>query len=173
MLNNKNSKASHIAFGGVFSALCVVLLYFSAVFTFMDAVFWIIASVLVGICIKEFGFKVSLGVYVSSAVVCFLIVPNIFANFCYAGFFGLIPLIYNVIENRAGKFKILIIFALDLIYTIVSYYLISKFYIAFFEDVKAPILIMFVFFAVYYPAYKRLSYNIYYFINRALRPTKY
>lgn len=173
MLINKNRKASFVAFGGIFSALCVVLLYLSAVFTFIDAIFWIIASVVVGLCIKEFGIRLGIGVYITSAIISFLIVPNIFASICYAGFFGIIPIVYYYIDKRAGRLKIITVVIVDILYTVMTYFLVTCFYPVFFEGVKAPLVILLVFFAVYYPAYKRIFGNIYFLIKRAINPDKY
>lgn len=173
MLINKKSKATVVAFGGIFTALCVVLLYLSAVFTVIDAIFWILASIVIGICIKECGIRLSWCVFVSSAILGFIIVPNIFANIFYASFFGLIPIVYNYIDKKTGRLKIPAVIVLDILYTVVSYLLLSRFYPSFFDGVKAPVIILFVFFAVYYPAYNRMFGNIYFLIKRALNKNKY
>lgn len=173
MLINKKSKAVIASFGGIFTALCVVLLYLSAVFTMIDAIFWILASVVTGVCIKECGVRLAWCVFVASAVLSFIIVPNIFANIFYVSFFGIIPVIYFYIDKKTGRFKIPAVIMCDVLYTLVSYFLLNKFYPVFFEGVKAPIVILFVFFAVYYPAYNKISGNIYFLINRALNKSKY
>ncbi len=165
-MKNSHSKSRAVAYGGVLTALIVVLLYLSTVFSFLDAVFWIIASVVIGFSLCELGLKASVWVYVASSIVSFLIVPNIFANLSYAFFFGIIPIVYHLIETKNRVFKIVFLTILAFIYTIVTYFLIGRFYPQFFNDVKFPVAILLFFFIIYYPAYKRIFTNISFLVKR-------
>lgn len=82
----------NIAFGGMISALCVVLEFSVGILPLFLYIFPMICGLLMTILLDECGMKISLCAYVGVSVISFLIAPDKEAALIYAAFFGYYPM---------------------------------------------------------------------------------
>ena len=167
---NKKSPSAKAAYGGIYTALTVLFLYMSAVLNLFDVAFYILASVMIGICIRETGVKLSAVVYAASSALSFAVIPNIFAALAFCLFFGIIPFVYYAYDTKLHfKFKRLAIVAFDILYGAAVYFAILKFNKSYFADIKFPYFVLTAFFIVYHPAYVRITDCIYRIFKRGVK----
>jgi hypothetical protein len=105
----------------LFSALAVVSLYIASVWPTGQLGLTAVASLFVAAAVIEMGRKYALYVFIVSAVIAFLIVPNRITPLLFILFFGYYPIIKSIIEKR-GKIVVqffckLIIFNISLTVT--------------------------------------------------------
>ena len=97
-MGNKRSVSQIIAPGGICLALTVICIWLAS-FIPAELSMYAISSVLIGIMIIEAGMKGAWLLYVSSLLLCFILVPNKLALLPYAFFFGL----YGIIKYYAER----------------------------------------------------------------------
>ena len=93
------SKTFRIAFGGVISALCIVLLLCTGLFPFATVALPAAAGVLMVPVVVELGVKWGYLVYAVVAVVAFFATPELSAMLMFVFFFGYYPIVKSSIER--------------------------------------------------------------------------
>lgn len=126
-MNNIGEKTLGIARGGIFCALCLIILFLSLIIP----EFSFIAAAFAGICIMivqdDNGPKVALMVYASVSLLCFFLVPDILANTVFIFFFGYYSVAKGFIENSLPKhFQKLVKFLLFNCSMFIVYFIIIK-----------------------------------------------
>jgi hypothetical protein len=89
-----------IAFGGILTALCVVLIYIAAYMPTGKLGLYSLASVTIAIAVVELDIKLGAAVYAASAMLIFLLTGNINALLLFILFFGSYPLLKYYIEKQ-------------------------------------------------------------------------
>ena len=102
-----------ITLSGMICALSVVIMLLTGIITIGTYAMPAIAGTLAIIIVIECGVKYSIGVYVSSSILAFLLAPDKEAALYYVLFFGYYPIVKAVIENKVKHklqwiFKIMI-----------------------------------------------------------------
>lgn len=117
----------NIAFGGVISALCIVLEFSVGIAPVFLYVFPMICSLLMNILLDECGLKVSASAYVGVSVISFLICPDKEAAMMYAAFFGYYPIArYYIHKLHSGGLRFILKLLMFNAAMICSYILIIK-----------------------------------------------
>ncbi|MDD5923812.1 MAG: hypothetical protein PUC88_03355 [Clostridia bacterium] len=106
-------KTMKITLSGMICALSVVIMLLTGIITIGTYAMPAIAGTLAIIIVIECGVKYSIGVYVSSSILAFLLAPDKEAALYYVLFFGYYPIVKAVIENKVKQklqwiFKIMI-----------------------------------------------------------------
>lgn len=96
----KDSKASHIAKGGMITALTIIILYAGNIITVNTFFLLGIACALIPLCVLITDVRTATVVYGSSAVLAFLIIPDKLICLYYVLFFGPYGLIKLIIEKK-------------------------------------------------------------------------
>lgn len=96
LLNNKSRLA---AFGGILTALAVLFMFFSSLIPTGKLVFVFIASAVIGIGYNSYGARLSAIVYIASALLSVLIVPEKTYAILYAVVVGNYPLLKPLLER--------------------------------------------------------------------------
>lgn len=95
-----SDKSARIAIGGVFSALCLLFMFLTAVLPLATFMAPMLAGVALLVVRIENGAKTALLVYVSVSLLAVFIVPDIDAKFLFIAFFGyysaLLPLFERI-----------------------------------------------------------------------------
>lgn len=130
------NQSMKVAFGGIITALSVLLMFFSGIIPATEYALPIIAGVLLIPVYLEMGRKWAFPVFIAVSIVSFLIVPSKEPPVMYTLFFGYYPLVKEIIEKIKPKF---ISFAVKLIFynfmTIAAVIIVAKvFGIPFVED---------------------------------------
>jgi putative flippase GtrA len=100
-----------IAFGGILTALCVVLLYLAAYLPTGKLGIYALASVTIAIAVVELDIKLGAVVYAASAILIFLLTGNINTLLIFTLFFGGYPLIkYYIEKQRSSAMEMLLKF---------------------------------------------------------------
>ena len=82
-------RRSHIvAFAGITSALCVVLLYLGSIVDVLDYSVSALCGILITLISTEFGNKTGLGVWIASSILSLLILPQKFSALLFVLFCG-------------------------------------------------------------------------------------
>lgn len=89
-----------IAFGGILTALCVVLLYLASYLPTGKLGLYALASVTIAIAVVELDIRLGAVVYAGSAILIFLFTGNINALLLFILFFGSYPLLKYYIEKQ-------------------------------------------------------------------------
>ena len=92
-------KTSDFALGGLLTALGIIFLYLSAVFSTNTLTFLTLASFMVPICVLRSSTKTAFYVYISTSILSFFMTPLNIA-FLYTAFFGIYGLIKYFIEKQ-------------------------------------------------------------------------
>ena len=92
-----------IAFGGIASALCVVLMFSAAVIPFMMYAFPMISGLLIYAVSYECGRKTGLAAYASVAVLLVMLSPEKESALLFALFFGYYPIFSVYIDRLRSK----------------------------------------------------------------------
>lgn len=101
MKNNK--KASSVAFGGIISALAVLLLFFTGIFPFATYALPALAGLLLVVIVVDFGMKWAWCVYAAISVLAILITPDREAAAMFVLFFGYYPILKSVFEQIKSR----------------------------------------------------------------------
>ncbi|WP_160672890.1 hypothetical protein [Clostridium sp. C8-1-8] len=120
-------KASHMAKGGIFTALSVIFLYLSGVLPTNRLAFIALASILIPISIMATSISTSVLIYVSTSILA-LLLANKLTAFLYIIFFGSYGFIKYYIERINS---ILIEYVLKIIFFNLCFFVIYKLYSVF------------------------------------------
>ena len=85
-----------VSLGGVIAALSLALMFMSALIPFGTFAFPTFAGMLLVVMVIEIGYPYALAVYVATAVLSFLLVPDKEAALVYASFFGFYPVVKSL-----------------------------------------------------------------------------
>lgn len=106
------SKAGKTAFGGMATALSVVLLLFTTLDTLSISVA-AFAGLIILVCVIELSRSWAFGVWAATSIIGFLVLPNKEGVLLYFAFFGYYPIIKGLIEskvrNRVAEYAIKLI----------------------------------------------------------------
>lgn len=98
-----SNKSAKIALGGVFSALCLLLMFMSGVIPFSQYAMPALAgATLAAVCIEN-GRKAALAVYVSVSLLSLFVVPDREAAVMFAVFFGYYPVLKGILETLKSR----------------------------------------------------------------------
>ena len=92
-----------VALGGAVAALGLVLMFLTAIIPFGTFAFPTFAGMLLVVIVIEIGYGLSVAVYVVTAVLSFLLVPDKEAALIYTAFLGFYPIIKSLIERLPNK----------------------------------------------------------------------
>lgn len=95
--------AVKVALGGAVAALSLVLMFLTAVIPFGTFAFPTFAGMLLVVIVIEIGYGYASAVYVATAVLSFLLVPDKEAALIYTIFLGYYPIIKSLIERISNK----------------------------------------------------------------------
>lgn len=98
-----NRKSTQIALGGMFSALCLILMFLTGIFPFATYVLPALAGAMLVAVVLENGRRTAVLVYVSVALLSVFIVPDREAAMLFIVFFGYYPIIKELLERIPGK----------------------------------------------------------------------
>lgn len=93
-----------VAFGGILSALCVVLMFMTGIIPVGTFAFPAIAGILLSVMVIEFGGKWAVVVYVSVSILSFLFAADKEAALYFTAFLGFYPILKKTLENLKSKF---------------------------------------------------------------------
>lgn len=93
------NKTFRIAFGGIVSALCVVLMLCTGLFPFATVALPALAGVMMIPVVVELGVKWAYLVYAAVAVVSVFVTPELSAMLMFVFFFGYYPIVKSSIER--------------------------------------------------------------------------
>jgi hypothetical protein len=118
----RDNMSRKIAFGGILTALSVVLVYFAAYMPSGKLGLYSLASVIIAIAVVELGIKLGAVVYIASAILIFFITGSLNALLLYILFFGCYPLLkYYLEKQRRAAVELLMKFAVFNLLVIVSF----------------------------------------------------
>ena len=89
-----------IAFGGILTALCIVLVYLAAYLPTGKLGLYALASVTIAIAVIELDIKLGAVVFAASSILIFLLTASINAMLLFTLFFGSYPLLKYYIEKQ-------------------------------------------------------------------------
>lgn len=122
-----SKKTFPIAFGGVISALCIVLEFSVGIFPVFLYVFPMICALLMNILLEECGLNVSLCAYTAVSIISLLICPDKEAALMYAVFFGYYPMARVCIHKlRSRLLRVIIKLSVFNAAIVCTYYLLIK-----------------------------------------------
>ncbi len=122
------NKSKRMAISGVFSALCVIIMFLGAVLELGMYTSPLLAGVILMLIGQKYGRKWHLSMFVAVSLLCLLLVPHMEANLMFMGFFGWYPIIRPDLQKLPKIPRItakLIIFNLSII--IIEYLVITLF----------------------------------------------
>ena len=96
-------KSSSIALGGVFSALCLVLMFMTGLVPFATYMLPALAGAMLCAVVVENGSKVALMVYASVSILSLFIVPDREASMIFICFFGYYPILKEQLERLPAR----------------------------------------------------------------------
>ena len=96
-------KSAQIALGGLFSALCVVLMFMTGLFPFATYALPALAGGMLVAVVVEMGAKTALTVYASAALLSLFIVADKEAALMFAFFFGYYPILKEKLEKLPSR----------------------------------------------------------------------
>jgi hypothetical protein len=98
-----NDKAARVALGGVFSALCLLFMFMTAVIPLATFLAPIFAGTALIVVVIENGAKTAFLVYVSVALLSIFIVPDIDAKLLFIAFFGYYAALRPTLERISAR----------------------------------------------------------------------
>lgn len=98
-----SSVARSISYGGIVTALSLVLLYLVTFFPTMEFAFAAAASVLLSIVVIRCSKATALGVYIATALLSFLLLPSKIGMLSYVAFFGYYPILKAIAEQQKSS----------------------------------------------------------------------
>lgn len=121
----KNKSASSVAFGGIVSALAVLLMFFTGVFPFATYALPALAGLLLVVIVIDHGMKWAWSVYGAISLLVILITPDREAATMFVLFFGYYPILKSLLEQIKVKvIEYVIKFAIFNVAMVVAYLLI-------------------------------------------------
>ena len=96
-------KSSRIAVGGVFSGMCLLLMFLSSVIPFSSFALPMLAGAMLTVVMIENGAKTAVLVYISVSLLSLFIVPDIDTKLLFILFFGYYSILRPAIEKIPGK----------------------------------------------------------------------
>ncbi|MFV0399383.1 MAG: hypothetical protein ACK5LX_02035 [Oscillospiraceae bacterium] len=91
--------SSRVAIGGVFSALCLLLMFSTALVPFATYAMPALAGAMLAVVVIENGPKAALMVYASVTMLCLFTVPDYESAMMFAVFFGYYPVLRDKLEK--------------------------------------------------------------------------
>ena len=85
-------KTKKLAFSGIMTALCVVILYLGSFFSTIDLSLAAIAGILMILAVIELGDKYAWSVFLGVSILALLLIPTKYTAFFYAAFLGWYPI---------------------------------------------------------------------------------
>ena len=85
-------KTKKLAFSGIMTALCVVILYLGSFFSTIDLSLAAIAGILMVLAVIELGDKYAWSVFLGVSILALLLIPTKYTAFFYAAFLGWYPI---------------------------------------------------------------------------------
>lgn len=120
-----------IAFGGIVSALCILLMFSVGIFPVMLYVFPMISSLLIFILSYECGNRTALASYFSVSFLSVILSPDKESALIFLAFFGYYPILSRHIDRLKSKLVQWIIrFAVFNVSMIASYFVLLKLFLA-------------------------------------------
>ena len=116
-------KSSQIALGGMFSALCLVIMFLTGVVPFAMFALPALAGAMLIAVVVEMGAKTAVMVYVSVSVLSAFIVANRAAALVFILFLGYYPILKAKLETCSRSIEIAIKFAVFNLLVIAAYML--------------------------------------------------
>lgn len=111
-----------IAFGGILTALCVVLIYLATYIPTGKLGLYALASVTIAIAVIELDVKLGAVVYTASTILIFLLTGSINTLLLFTLFFGCYPLLkYYIEKQRSGIVEMLLKFGVFNLLAIVGF----------------------------------------------------
>lgn len=100
--------AGSAAFGGILTALSIIVLYLASYAPSIKITMFFISGLLIAVGLVEKGIRTAWLVYAASSILSLLVVSNIAFILPYICFFGLYPLIkYYIEKNHKNKLQII------------------------------------------------------------------
>lgn len=113
-----------IAFGGILTALCVVLIYLAAYLPTGKLGLYALASLIIAIAVIELDIKLGAIVYIAAAILIFLLTGNINALLLFTLFFGSYPLLkYYIEKQRNSSIEMIMKFGVFNLLAILDFYM--------------------------------------------------
>ena len=94
-----NKKSSFVATGGICAALSLLMLFVASTFPFCRLAFVFAASLIVGVLIVTYGYKLAVVQYAAVAILALLILPNKSIAVLYAVVVGNYPVVKRIIDR--------------------------------------------------------------------------
>lgn len=85
-------KTKKLAFSGIMTALCVVILFLGSLFSTIDLSLSAISGMLIVLAVIELGDKHAWGIFVAASLIGFLLIPTKYTVFFFAAFLGWYPI---------------------------------------------------------------------------------
>lgn len=98
-------KSKELALGGIITALCSVLNFLASVVPGTDYIFPAVSGAIITIIAFKSGYKLGFMVYISAAILSFLICVDKFPAFLFLLFFGFYPMAKFKIDSWKLKYK--------------------------------------------------------------------
>jgi hypothetical protein len=113
-----------IAFGGILTALCVVLNYLAAYLPTGKLGLYALASVTIAVAVVELDIKLGAVVYTAAAILIFLLTGSINTLLLFVLFFGSYPLLkYYIEKQRSAALEMILKFTAFNLLAILGFYL--------------------------------------------------
>ncbi|HYE10576.1 MAG TPA: hypothetical protein VEF53_10405 [Patescibacteria group bacterium] len=113
-----------IAFGGILTALCVVLNYLAAYLPTGKLGLYALASLTIAVAVVELDIKLGAVVYTAAAILIFLLTGNINTLLLFVLFFGSYPLLkYYIEKQRSAALEMILKFTAFNLLAILGFYL--------------------------------------------------
>lgn len=108
--NNSSKKVSYkVSLGGIVSALCLLLMFLTAVFPPLNITLPLFAGILMSVIAIEISQSWAFVTYATVALLSFFITPDKEAAIFFAVFFGYYPVLKDIIEKLKPKVVVWII----------------------------------------------------------------
>ncbi len=121
----KNKSASSVAFGGIISALAVLMMFFTGIFPFATYALPALSGLLLVVIVIDHGMKWAWCVYVAISALVVLITPDREAAAMFVLFFGYYPILKSILERiKLRVVEYVLKFAIFNVAMVVSYLLI-------------------------------------------------
>jgi hypothetical protein len=99
----KSGKTYNISLGGVMTAVCLLLMFMTAVFPMLAMALPLYAGILIYVVLDESGLPFAVLTYAAVAILSFFLTPNLEASVYFAAFFGPYPILKFVFEKLKSK----------------------------------------------------------------------
>jgi hypothetical protein len=100
MNSEKSVKTYYISLGGVITAVCLLLMFLTAVFPMLSMALPLYAGILIYVVLDEAGLPFATLTFAAVAILSFFLSPNIEASVYFAAFFGFYPILKYIFENK-------------------------------------------------------------------------